>query len=443
MTMLANDVNTSAAVGVGGRSLSFAEESQASSGSASVGAGGRSLSFDEGSSVEASSGSAIDGVGGRSSLSFDEGSSAGASSGSASVGAGDSTTVAAVESLIADAVDSLQESWAELARGVIPRPGVLHTDSVLDLLVAMVNSGGKRLRPRMCHWGWVAAGGSVHGRGYDDMVRAAAALELLHIFALIHDDVMDSSDSRRGQPSVHVQARRQHLEHGGFGEPNRYGENIAILVGDLAHSEADLLMADLPPHLRAIWRTLTVELMMGQGRDLVGAANGRRDLAHAREVARAKSGAYTVWRPLQLGAAAAGASAETFNALEAYGLHVGEAFALRDDILGVLGDSHETGKPVGDDLVQGKPTVLMALASQRFGAAWRRALDRTGTAELTADDVASLQSELLHSGVIAEVEGMIDAAIESAERVVDTPAIAPEAAEGLRAIARRIAWRAS
>lgn len=355
----------------------------------------------------------------------------------------DAVTVAAVEVLIAETMGSLEQSWAELARTVIPRPGVLHTDSVLELLTTMVNSGGKRLRPRMCHWGWVAAGGLDHGRGHDDMVRAAAALELLHVFALIHDDVMDSSESRRGLPSVHVQARRQHLDFGGFGDPNRYGENIAILVGDLAHSEADLLMAELPPPLRGIWRTLTVELMLGQGRDLVGAANARRDLTHAREVARVKSGAYTVWRPLQLGAAAAGGSPETLAALHAYGLHVGEAFALRDDILGVIGDAHETGKPVGDDLVQGKPTVLLALATRRFGVPGRRALKRTGTDQLTAEDVATLQAELLHSGVIAEVEGMIDAAIESASQVVDTPAIAPAAAEGLRALARKVAWRAS
>ncbi len=356
---------------------------------------------------------------------------------------GDGGTVAAVEALIADTMASLAEQWAELSRAVIPRPGVLHTDSVLELLAAMVDSGGKRLRPRMCHWGWVAAGGLSHGRGHDDMVRAAAALELLHVFALIHDDVMDSSQSRRGLPAVHVRARAQHVQHSGFGDPDRYGENIAILVGDLAHSEAGLLMAGLPPQLQAIWRTLTVELMMGQGRDLVGAANGRRDLAHAREVARAKSGAYTVWRPLQLGAVAAGATGETLQVLQAYGLHVGEAFALRDDILGVIGDAGATGKPVGDDLVQGKPTVLLALASQRFGASWRRVLDRAGTSELTPEDVAGLQAELVSSGVIADVEAMIEDAVAAAVHVVDTPSLAPEAREGLRAIAGRIAWRAS
>ena len=186
----------------------------------------------------------------------------------------DDITVAAVESLIAETL-LLRSGWVELAAAVVPRPGVLHTDSVLDLLTGMVESGGKRFRPRMAHWGWVAAGGQRTGSGQADLIRIGAALELLHVFALIHDDVMDSSETRRGRPSVHASARRQHIRLHGLGDASRYGENIAILAGDLAHSEADLLVASLPAPLQSLWRTLIVELMLGQGRDLVGAANGR------------------------------------------------------------------------------------------------------------------------------------------------------------------------
>jgi geranylgeranyl diphosphate synthase type I len=354
---------------------------------------------------------------------------------------GDAETVAQVEDLIADTIASLRGRWAELARAVVPREGVLHTDSVLDLLEAMVNSGGKRFRPRMAHWGWVAAGGPTSGRGHADLIRVGAALEMLHVFALIHDDVMDGSETRRGRPSVHASARTQHRELHGIGDAQRYGENIAILAGDLAHSEAGLLVAGLPSPLQELWRTLCIELMMGQGRDLVGAANGRRDLAHAREVARAKSGAYTVWRPLQLGAAAAGAPAETLAALERYGTAVGEAFALRDDILGVTGDPAATGKPVGDDLIAGKPTVLMALATERFSPRWRGALRRAASGRASARLVASLQAELVHSGVIADVEAMIRDAIAVAFVALEDPAVDASAAEGLRALARRVAWR--
>jgi geranylgeranyl diphosphate synthase, type I len=354
---------------------------------------------------------------------------------------GDDATVAAVDAVIAETLESLRARWVHLAASVVARPGVLHTDSVLDLLSGMVNSGGKRFRPRMAHWGWVAAGGSSDLRGYTDLVRVGAALEMLHVFALIHDDVMDASETRRGMPSVHASARRQHIRMRGLGDPQRYGENIAILAGDLAHSEAGLLVAGLPRPMQELWRTLAIELMMGQGRDLVGAANGRRDLDHAREVARAKSGAYTVWRPLQLGAAAAGAGRSTLAALERYGVAVGEAFALRDDILGVIGDPAATGKPVGDDLMAGKPTVLLALATQRFGPRWRRALERAGRGRVSADDVAELQAELVRSDVIGDVEVMISDAVEAAYIALQDPAIGRTAAVGLEALARRVAWR--
>lgn len=359
--------------------------------------------------------------------------------------AGEQATLAAVEALLTDTIASLRTEWAQLAAGTDPGAAAgskqLQTDSVLDLLGGLVASGGKRFRPRMAHWGWVAAGGQRTGRGHGDLVRVGAALELLHAFALIHDDVMDGSETRRGRASVHAAARRQHVRAHGLGDPQRYGESIAILAGDLAHSEAGLLVAGLPAGMQQLWRTLAIELMLGQGRDLVGAANGRRDLDHARDVARVKSGAYTVWRPLQLGAAAAGAGPATLAALERYGAAVGEAFALRDDILGVIGDPRDTGKPVGDDLVTGKPTVLLALASERFSARWLRVLERAAAGRAPAVEVAALQAELVRSGVIGEVEAMIRDAVAAAFVALAEPAIDPEAAAGLQALARRVAWR--
>ena len=355
----------------------------------------------------------------------------------------DAETVDAVLSLVADTLDELSDQWRALASAVTPRPGVLHTDSILTLVRDFAAAPGKLLRPRMAHWGWVAAGGLDHGRGHDDLVRLGAALELLHCFALVHDDVMDASDTRRGRPSVHALARAEHRELGGLGEPQRYAENIAILVGDLLHSEADLLVGGLPRPLRAAWRTMAIELMMGQGRDLVGAANGRRDLRHAQEVARTKSGAYTVARPLHFGALAAGGSPELLAVLDEYGQHAGQAFALRDDVLGVIGDPACTGKPVGDDLLAGKPTVLLALAEQRFSPAWRLELRRIGRDAVTADDVAAICAELDRAGVIDEVEQLITASVLAAERALTSPLVDRRAAEGLRRLAGLLAWRDS
>lgn len=355
--------------------------------------------------------------------------------------AGEAATIGAVEALLQQNLQSLALSWRRLDLVARRDADDLDTASVLELLGDMVAAGGKLFRPRMAYWGWVAGGGSASGRGRDELVQSCVALELLHVFALIHDDVMDASDTRRGRPSVHAAARQQHRERGGHGDAQRYGENIAILAGDLAHSEAGLLVGRLPLPMQELWRTLTVELMVGQGRDLVGAANGRRDLEHARAVARAKSGAYTVTRPLQLGAIAAGAGPQTLAALERYGIAAGEAFALRDDILGVIGDPRQTGKPVGDDLIAGKPTVLLALADERFGPRHRRLLNRAARGRANARQLADLQAELFRSGVIDDVEAMITAAVETATSAADDAAIAAEAASGLHELVRRMAWR--
>lgn len=352
----------------------------------------------------------------------------------------DAALVADVVALIEQTLGDLAGQWVELSSTITPRPEVLHTDSILELLRGFTATPGKLIRPRMAYWGWVAGGGRDDDPARAHVVRVGAALELLHCFALVHDDVMDASDTRRGHPSVHALARAEHASHDALGDAQRYGESIAILVGDLLHSEADQLIGGLPRRLRAAWRTLAVELMLGQGRDLVGAANGRRDLAHAREVARVKSGAYTVWRPLQLGALAADAPPQAAAALSEYGHHAGLAFALRDDVLGVFGDPARTGKPAGDDLTAGKPTVLLALAERRFGPAGRLALRRVGGGGEPAD-VELLRSELVASGVLDEVEELIVQAVADAERALDSPWLDARAAPGLRRLLHRLAWR--
>jgi len=309
-----------------------------------------------------------------------------------------------------------------------------------EMLRVLTTTGGKRIRPSMCFWGWNAAGGQ-RGGAHDDVIQAGAALELLHIFALIHDDVMDESASRRGQPSVHTLAAQLHLHSGARGNAARFGESIAVLVGDLAHAEADHLVTELPEPMRRIWRRLVIELVQGQSRDLTGTAAGRRDLAHARQVARMKSGAYTVQRPLQLGAAAAGADRDVVRAITGYGREVGEAFALRDDLLGVWGDPHLTGKPAGDDLLCGKPTVILSLAHDRLQGAALELLSRVGTPELSPADVSHLQDALQASGVVDAVESRISGHIRAAVAALDHDALDPDGVIGLTQMANRIAWR--
>jgi geranylgeranyl diphosphate synthase type I len=368
-----------------------------------------------------------------------------------------------VDQRLADVVDDLLETWGGAAgesagSGEEPPGGpevdILQDRDLPELMRSLTATGGKRIRPIMCFWGWVAAGGrdaavaggrnAIDGRpraGHAAVVQAGAALELLHIFALIHDDVMDESASRRGRPSVHTLATQLHLHSGARGRAQRFGESIAILVGDLAHAEADHLVNELPPEMRRIWRVLVIELVLGQSRDLTGTAAGRRDLAHARQVARMKSGAYTVQRPLELGAAAAGAGPRVTEAIRRYGCEIGEAFALRDDLLGVWGDPGLTGKPAGDDLLSGKPTVILSLAHERLQGTARGLLARVGTPELSPADVGLLQDALAAGGVVEAVERRIAEHVHTAVAALERADLDADGVVGLTQMAHRIAWR--
>lgn len=224
----------------------------------------------------------------------------------------------------------------------------------VDEIRRLVLSGGKRLRPAFCHWGYVGAGG-----GTDDQidVDAGAAFELMHAFALFHDDVMDGAATRRGQPTTHAVAAEQHATNGWAGESRRFGEGVAILVGDLAFVYADLLLEAAPPEAMRIWNELRVELNIGQYLDILGSVQSIRDVDKAERICRYKSGKYTIERPLHLGAvlAAPERADELLPALSAYGLPLGDAFQMRDDVMGAFGDADVTGKPVGGDLREESP----------------------------------------------------------------------------------------
>ena len=265
-------------------------------------------------------------------------------------------------------------------------------------------AGGKRLRPAFCHWAYVGAGGDP-----DDpvLVDAGAGLELLHTFALVHDDVMDASRTRRGMDSVHVQFINEHARHGWRGEDRRFGEGVAILVGDLAFVYADLLLADVNSVAAAIFTELRIEVNIGQYLDLVGTVRGTPTVEAARRICQYKSGKYTIERPLHLGAALAERLQDFERPLTNFGLPLGEAFQLRDDLLGALGDGERTKKPVGDDLREGKPTALVARAVEAANPAQRKVLTSLGDPDLDTDGVAAIQAVLRETGAAAAVEADI------------------------------------
>lgn len=252
---------------------------------------------------------------------------------------------------------------------------------------------------------------------------------------------MDGSDRRRGADAAHRRFERLHGESGWRGEGRRFGEGVAILVGDLAFVYADVLLADAPPAARAVYDELRVELNIGQYLDVLGTARGRVGLEAARRIARYKSGKYTVERPLHVGAALAGRLDELQAPLSAYGAPLGEAFQLRDDVLGVFGDAAATGKPVGDDLREGKPTPLLALAEACATGAGARLLERVGNPDLTDAEVADLQQVLVDTGALTAIEADIEALTAEAVAAIKEAPLAEEAKVALAELADNIATR--
>ena len=308
----------------------------------------------------------------------------------------------------------------------------------LQSLRTFVLDGGKRLRPAFCHWGYVGAGGDPADPAIAD---AGAAFELLQAFALIHDDVMDGSAVRRGARTAHLDYGDRHRDGAWRGEERRFGEGVAILLGDLAHVYADRLLPRSHPEVQMVWDELRTELNVGQYLDLVGTARGDVDHAAARRIARYKSGKYTIERPLHVGAALAGRLADLVGPLSAYGDPLGEAFQLRDDLLGAFGDEELTGKPVGDDLREGKPTPLMTLATAAADAEQAEVLALVGRPDLDDAEIASVQHVLEATGAVAAIEASIEALTDEALAALATLPILPEAADELEQLAAFVAWR--
>lgn len=339
------------------------------------------------------------------------------------------TVVAPVEDRLRQILDTETARWSSIDPDL---------EAPLAALARFVLAGGKRLRPAFCHWAFVGAGGAP-----DDpaVIDTGAAFELLHAFALAHDDVMDGSDTRRGEQTIHVGFEAVHADAVWRGESRRFGEGVAILIGDLAEVFADRLMTGAPAAAFGVWNELKIELNVGQYLDVLGTARGGTDLATARRIARYKSGKYTIERPLHVGAALAGRLDELAAPLSAYGAPLGEAFQLRDDILGTFGDARRTGKPVGDDLREGKPTPLLAIARERATGPDAALLDRVGRPELDNDDVVAIQAQFTASGARAEIEDTIASLTAEAVASLGTAPLEPAALDALRELAEYVASR--
>jgi len=325
----------------------------------------------------------------------------------------DDSVIARVDAVLSGFLDERVASLADVGPEIGPVAAAART---------LVLDGGKRLRPRFAYWGWRSA----HGPEVDDdlLLTAAASLELVHACALAHDDLMDSSATRRGNPTAHVSFAAMHAQSGWAGTSEHFGAAAAILLGDLLLAWADTLFARaaMPPAAQRVFDDVRQLVMAGQYLDVLVQARAEFSPEDALRVAQFKTSKYTVEGPLLLGANAAGAMPDVLAALSSYAIPLGEAFQLRDDVLGVFGDPAVTGKPAGDDLLEGKHTLLTALAMRNADPV-QAALLRAdlGRRDLCADDIAALRDVIVTTGALDAVEQRITERTAQARAALDAP----------------------
>ena len=353
---------------------------------------------------------------------------------------------------VSDAILSFLEEQAGVLDSMGPELAPVHL-----MASQLLGGGGKRMRPSFCVWSYVATAGMPAREEVQTLLNAAASLEVLHASALIHDDVMDSSDLRRGRPAAHRQFEALHANAGWLGDSAAFGRAGAILLGDLLLMWSVQMLQGSGLEESALQRALPIveamrtEVTCGQYLDIVAQAHPLRQRApavgsilpnievaidDASRVVEYKAARYTVQRPCQIGAALGGGDDKVYFALAAYGSPLGRAFQFRDDLLGVFGDTKLTGKPAGDDLREGKRTVLVAHAFAHASEAGRALLmRRLGDPTLDAEGVAALQQVLEESGARHAVEAMIAEGYERAMLALTDLDISDEGRLALTALA--------
>jgi geranylgeranyl diphosphate synthase, type I len=335
--------------------------------------------------------------------------------------------------------------------------------------------GGKRFRALFCYWGWQSVSGVSHSAArlgaqrlnleanpaagdLGAVVLAASALEMFHAAALVHDDIIDNSDTRRGLPAAHRRFSDTHRESGWNGSAAEFGSSAALLLGDLLLVWSDELFdsglrrvadPDANRAARAEFNRMRTEVALGQYLDILDEQSWQNYpeaelLSRAHRVIVYKSAKYSVEAPLAIGAALAGGSLAQVAALREFGLPLGIAYQLRDDLLGVFGDPEITGKPSGDDLREGKRTVLIALARTKLPPNATRLVDELlGDPNLTAQQVRMLQASIRDSGAVDQVERVIAHNVKLATEAIMSAPVSTAARDQLVQLADTVSRRAA
>lgn len=361
----------------------------------------------------------------------------------------DPATSPAAEALRLDAVlvarlEAVRDRELAARRAEVARIAP-EAETLVDRLTEYLD-GGKLLRPRFAFHAAVAAlGREPEDAELGSLARIGTAIELVQAAALMHDDVIDHSETRRGRPALHVAEAADHRAQGWAGSAEDFGAATAIVLGDLTLTWAEQLAATagLTGSGRAEFEALRSEVMVGQYLDVLHQAGGFASPASAEEAALAvirwKTVPYTTQRPVRIGAAGVGAPAAVVDGLDAWAVEVGTAFQLRDDLLSVAGDTDATGKPLGGDVTEGKRTVLLARTEEASDAAGRALLDRVvGDPDASPEDVAAVQRLMVDTGAVASVAAQVQEQSGSATAMLaDLPGLGETGRAGLQALADR------
>lgn len=336
------------------------------------------------------------------------------------------------------------ETFLDSRAGHIAEVGGDDLSAVLETIRQFVLSGGKRIRPVMCYWGWRGAGGP----DCEEIITAAASLELFHAFGLIHDDIIDGSDTRRGHLTVHRAFASTHAQSHWRGDADAFGTATAIVVGDLCLFWSNTMFhaCGLLPQVvlagDSVLDAMRAETFFGEFLEIMDQVRGAYSATRAATISRYKTGKYTVEYPLKFGAMLAGAGPELLTAYSQFGTPLGEAFQLRDDVLGVFGDPTVTGKSNLDDLYEGKPTMLIAFAHERASAGQAELIKALhGNPALDEHGAGELRRVIVDTGALASVEELITRRTEQACTVLAATPVADQTRNVLTALATALTDR--
>ncbi|MCI1867918.1 polyprenyl synthetase family protein [Bifidobacterium crudilactis] len=354
-----------------------------------------------------------------------------------------------VDRLITDVRETLEKvfldienSWRTVTEGISSMP--FDAADVVKQARKMAGTG-KMFRPKLCIWSYIASRGSVSDSCYRELVQVTSALELFHTSALIHDDVMDRADTRRGFPSINAWARDSMANIPGQSEAaNLFGDNVAILAGDITLASSLSLAFTSSDAIRRIWTDLLNAVYAGQTLDILGSTGIDTDEKRIEIVGALKTGSYSVWYPLRFGAVIGQANEMQVSLLRRYALHVSRAFSLRDDYLGVWGDPAVMGKPAGLDLAEGKSTSILRLAKNKLSSQdFERIAKMKSQGTVSESEIRYVTDRLQQAQIDQDIQTLIKHEYEESLAMLQ-PArgvLTPVGVEGLAEIAKQIAYR--